>query len=264
MCLDVKKYFSLLLLILMTAFAFGQIPDRPNPPRLVNDFANLLSSSEKAQLEQKLVGYDKSMSIQICIVTTESLGDRDITQFADEIGESWGVGTKGKDNGVVIVVKPKKGEEKGKAWISVGYGLEPVIPDATAGRIVDNDMIPYFKDKQYYVGLDSATNTIAKFAAGEYTPGSYEKKHKKSGSSIFIFAIIIIGVVFILIKVFSGKSSNISSRGHNDGFFWLILMLFMNGGGGRGGGFGGGSSGGSDFGGFGGGSFGGGGAGGEW
>lgn len=260
-----KKQFSFVLLTLLTLSVFGQIPKRPNPPRLVNDFANKLSASEKDQLERKLVDFDNSTSVQICIVTTDSIGDYDITQFADQIGIEWGVGTKGKDNGVVIVVKPKVGQEKGKAWISVGYGLEGVIPDITAGQIVDNEMIPQFKKENYYAGLDSATNTIAKFASGEYTPSAYQKKHKKKSSNfIFIFAIIIIGVVFLLMKKMSGKSSNISSHGHGNSLFWILTMLMMNSGGRGGGGFGGGSSGGGDFGGFGGGDFGGGGAGGEW
>lgn len=243
---------------------FGQIPPRPNPARLVNDFANVLSLNERDQLERKLVDIDNTTSVQICIVTTYSLGDYDITQFADELGEKWGVGTKGKDNGVVIVVKPKEGKSLGEARISVGYGLEGVIPDATAGQIVDNEMISRFKNDQYYAGLDSATSTIAKFASGEYNASNYKKKTKKNGSFMALFAIIIIGIVVLLMKVSSSKNSNISSKGDNNGILWLLLMMFMSSGGGRGGGgFGGGSSGGG-FGGFGGGSFGGGGASGSW
>jgi len=259
------RQMGLVFFLFLSLSGFSQIPPRPNPPALVNDFANIFSGTERNQLEKKLVDFDNSSSVQICIVTTFSLGEYGIDQFADELGEKWGVGTKGKDNGIVIVVKPKQGDEKGQARISVGYGLEGVIPDASAGQIVDYDMIPQFEKKNYYAGLDSATNSIIKFASGEYTPANYKKKHQKSSSFMFIFAIIIIGVVFLLMTILSKKNSNISGQGksNGNGLFWMLTMLLMSGGGGRGGGFGGGSSGG-DFGGFGGGSFGGGGASGSW
>lgn len=261
----IYKHLTLIILLgLISTTLVGQIPPRPNPPKLVNDFANVMSVSERDQLEKKLVELDNSTSVQICIVTTYSLGEYDITQFADELGEKWGVGRKGNDNGVVILVKPKEANSKGEARISVGYGLEGVIPDATAGQIVDNDMITQFQKGEYYAGLDNATTTISKFASGEFTPGSYKKQHKKNGSSMMFFAIIIVGVVYLLMRIFSGKNSNISSKGDSNGILWLLLMMFASGGGRGGGGFGGGSSGGGGFGGFGGGSFGGGGASGSW
>ena len=263
----IKNITVTLLFLVITLSGFSQIPPRPNPPVLVNDFANLLSQSERDQLERKLVDFDKSTSVQICIITTYSLGDYGIDQFADELGEKWGVGTKGKDNGVVIVVKPKSQEAKGEARVSVGYGLEGVIPDATAGQIVDYDMIPQFKEHKYFAGLDSATNTIAKFASGEYTPTSYESKHQQKSSWLYLIPFLAIGFIFILMKVLSRRGgSGISNRGgSNDSLFWILTALFMSGGGrgGSGGGFGGGSSD-SGFGGFGGGSFGGGGASGSW
>lgn len=264
----IPKSLLTILLVLFSLFqVYGQIPPRPEPPKLVNDFANILSVEQRNALEQKLVEFDNTTSVQICIVTTYSIGDYDITQFADELGEKWGVGAKGKDNGVVIVVKPSQGESKGEARISVGYGLEGVIPDATAGQIIDYEMIPQFKKKDYYAGLDSAASAIIKFASGEYKPGVYKKRTPQKSSWLYLIPILIISVVILLMRIASSKGgANISNRGvSNDGLFWILLALFMSSGGrgGSGGGFGGGSSGGG-FGGFGGGSFGGGGASGSW
>ena len=95
-----KKYFLFFFLIFLAGFAFAQdesdIPPRPNPPRLVNDLANMLAPEEVQALEQKLVNYNDSTSTQIAIVTVTSLGPYDVSDFAYRIGETWGVGGKGK------------------------------------------------------------------------------------------------------------------------------------------------------------------------
>ena len=263
----INKISVALLFILVSVSCFSQIPERPMPPRLVNDYANKLSQTQRDLLEQRLVEIDNKTSNQICVVITNSFGEYGIDQFADELGAKWGVGTKGKDNGVVIVVKPKTAATNGEARISVGYGLEGVITDATAGQIVDYDMIPQFKNENYYAGLDSAVNSITKFASGEYTGASYKKMHQKStGFGLILFPILAIFFIYFLMRISSRrKGANISSSGSGNGLFWILTMLMMGGGrGGGGGDFGGGGSSDGGFGGFGGGDFGGGGASGSW
>lgn len=264
MKLIMKKISVVLLFMALSLSSFAQLPDLPSPLRLVNDYAKKLSQSENDQLEQKLVALDKSTSVQICVVIINTLGEYGIDQFGDELAMKWHIGAKGKDNGVLIVVKPKTLESKGEARISVGYGLEAVIPDATAGQIVDYDMIPQFKQENYYAGIDGAVNSITKFASGEFTPSSYKKKHEKSSSLLFLFPIFALIFIYFLMRLSSRKKgTNIGSNGsNNNSLLWILAMLFMNSGGGRGG-FGGGSSD-SGFGGFGGGDFGGGGASGSW
>ncbi len=267
MKLKINKTAILLLFIFVSVWGFSQIPVRPSPPRLVNDYANKLSQTQRDLLEQRLVEIDNKTSNQICVVITNSFGEYGIDQFADELGAKWGVGSKGKDNGVVIVVKPKTIDTHGEARISVGYGLEGVIPDATAGQIVDYDMIPQFKNENYYAGIDSAVNTITKFASGEYTEASYKKMHheKSFGFGLILFPVLAIFFIYFLMRISSRKKgSSISSRGSDNGLFWILTMLMMGGGRGGGGGFGGGGSSDGGFGGFGGGDFGGGGASGSW
>lgn len=260
-----KIQFFVLILLFLHPGLHAQIPARPDPPRLVNDFASLMSPQEVDQLESKLVAYDDSTSTQIVVVTLSSLDGYDIDDLAQRIGQSWGVGQKETENGIVILIKPKVGNESGKAAISTGYGMEELIPDAIARRIVDNEMIPYFKENNYYGGINAGTDIIFDLASGRFKAKDIGKESPLS----FIIPLIII----LLVIFFLGRNSN--NRHHNIGStnlpLWILLSMLGNGGGGgrgSGGGWGGPSGGfgggGGGFGGFGGGSFGGGGASGSW
>jgi len=263
----------LVLFVLMFTSTFGQsVPARPNPPQLVNDFANILSAKEVRALEAKLVRFNDTTSNQITVVTVKSLGDYTPSMFATEIGLQWSVGQKGFDNGIVLLVKPKmNSRDRGKAYIAVGYGLEPVIPDAIAKRIVDNEMIPFFKQGDYYGGINQATNVLMQFAAGEISAEGYGNK-SETPAIFSLFPFIIIFIIIIIIRKSNGGSHGIGGRSSNSGLWTALLlgsMMNNNSGSGSWGGFSGGSSGfggggGGGFGGFGGGSFGGGGAGGSW
>lgn len=258
-----------LFVFIFSAFAQNDIPEPPNPPRLVNDLANVLSDQEEQQLESELVKFDQATTTQITIVTVPSLNGYEISDFSFKLGEKWHVGQKDKNNGIVIVFKPKIGNEKGKVFIAIGYGLEGIIPDATANRdVVNNEMIPRFKENDIYGGLYAGTKVLMGLASQEFTAKDYQQKigGKKSdgGGGFFIVVMIII----ILVSLFKGGRG----RHYNGGSslpFWLAMgLLGSNRGGGSFGGFSGGSGGfgggGGGFGGFGGGSFGGGGAGGSW
>jgi len=246
------------------------IPNRPTPPRLVNDLAGILSASQVQYLENKLRHFHDTTSNQIVVLTVKSLNGYDKADFAYRVGEKWGVGQKKFDNGVVLLVKPKySNRDRGQAYIAVGYGLEPAIPDAISRRIVDNEMIPYFKNGDYFSGIDKAINILMQLAAGEISAEGYNKATKGSPLTA-ILPFLIFFLIFILIRKSGGGRNTMSNRGSSS--FWTGMFLgSMMGGGHSSSGFGGGSSfggggfgGGSSFGGFGGGSFGGGGAGGSW
>ncbi|MEI7597005.1 MAG: TPM domain-containing protein [Bacteroidota bacterium] len=253
----IKKICQLLaFLLLLPIVLIAQVPEKPNPQRLVNDFSQILSSEEVNQLEQKLVAFNDSTSNQIVIVIIDDLGGMDKAQYATELGHKWGVGQKDKDNGIVILVKPSGGQGERGAFISVGYGLEGAIPDLAAKQIVDNEMIPNFKSNNFYKGLDDATTVLMKLAAGEITAANYKKKKS--------FSPMLIGIVlFIIIMIISSFTKARSYAHNNDTSFWaaLFLMSSMRSSGGSWNDFNSGSGG---FGGFGGGDFGGGGAGGDW
>lgn len=262
----ISKYiFFTLTLFFCGNLLFAQIPEQPKPPRLVNDFTNTLSADEQMQLERKLVNYNDTTSTQILVVLVSDLAGYDEADFAFRLGEQWGVGQKGSNNGAVILVKPKTERERGKAFIATGYGLESVIPDALANRIVEQEMIPAFKNNDYFEGLWRGTDAIIGLASGLYTADKYDQQQ---GSGWFVL-ILVLFIVFLLMRT-SRSANHISSKGSNLPF-WTMLFLASQSGrshsgswqnfSGGSGGFGGG---GSSFGGFGGGSFGGGGAGGSW
>ena len=267
-----KQIFLTLLLSVIILSGFAQdIPERPSPPRLVNDLANVLTDQEKQQLESELVQFNDQTSTQICIVTLPSLNGMEISDLSFKIGEKWGVGQKGKNNGIMVVFKPKIGNEKGAVFVAPGYGLEGIIPDAIANRIVNQEMIPRFSKNDIYGGLSAGTKVIMGLASQEFTAADYqkkasEKKSGKDGGGGFIFVILIFIVLFSIFR--GGRGGGYSSRGSLP--FWLAMgLLGGSRGGGSFGGFSGGSGGfggggGGGFGGFGGGSFGGGGAGGSW
>jgi uncharacterized protein len=273
--MKIKYALLLLFMALLSGFVSNaqDLPARPDPPRLVNDFAGVLSAGQNASLENKLVGFYQKTSTQIAIVTVKSLSGNEPSDFAFKLSEKWGIGQKGKNNGILILVKPKLADEKGEVFVAVGYGLEAVVPDAVARQsLVSEELLPAFKQNDYFRGLDRSTDVLIGLTSGEFTADQYvksAKKGSKSGSSGgFITILIVLIIVFVLGRG-RRNSHGIGSTGSFLGGMLLGNML-----GGRhtgswgdfsgGGGFGGGSSGGGGFGGFGGGSFGGGGAGGSW
>lgn len=247
----------ILLLLFVHGLAFGQdIPDPMSPPRLVNDFAGIYSDNDRNSLEQMLRNYNDTTSTQIYVVTIKDLGGYDISDYASRLGEKWKVGKKGKDNGAVILIKPRIGNERGKVFIATGYGLEPVLTDARVGRIIDKYMIPYFMEGEYYAGTKTAVEAIIGYLSGQFQADEAEDDGRSSSTIMWVIAII----VFIAVIVYANRKGNNdqdddSSNTGGGGFFPPIFPR------GRGG-FGGGSSGG--FGGGGGGRFGGGGAGRSW
>ncbi len=258
--------FFLLILIIPFAGMAQDVPPPPDPPRLVNDFADVLNPRQEQELERKLRYFNDTTSNQITVVTVSSLQGNDPSMYAYRIGETWKVGQQEFNNGVVVLVKPKMGNERGQAYIAVGYGLEPAIPDAIAKRIVENEMIPAFRQNNYYRGLDDATNVLMKMAAGEITAEGYNEQ--VSGSPLFAFLpFLAILIIFLLIRSSRRRAYHM---GQSSLPFWTALWLGSSIGRSHSGSWGsfsggsGGFGGGGGFGGFGGGSFGGGGAGGSW
>jgi uncharacterized protein len=257
-----KRFLLFISLVLIAVAGTSQnVPPRPNPPRLVNDFTQTLTPDQQASLERKLVTYDDSTSNQVAVVIVPSTNDYDPVDYATKLGRAWGVGNKRTNNGVILLVA----KNDHSVFIAPGYGLEGALPDIICKSIVDNEIVPNFRADDFYKGLDLGTTAIMKAAAGEYKPpAGYGERGRKapSGGGSILGVIIIIFIIMMLIgRGGGGRGGGMFSRRGYGGFFPPIIG---GGGGFGGGGFGGGSSGGGGFGGFGGGSFGGGGAGGRW
>ncbi len=237
-----KKPILFLLLVFLTSFSFAQ--DFPaKPTKLVNDYTGTLTAAQAQQLEQKLVAFDDSTSIQIAIAIVKSVGDYDINEYALELGRKWGVGTS-KNTGIMIVV----GLGDRKISLQSGYGLEGALPDVYTKRIIENDIKPYFKAGDYYGGLASGTDAIISYTKGEYKNDRPKKVNKDAGAAIPIIIIIVIVIIMIIRKGGGngGGSQVIGGRGVADALLWgALLGGGRSGGGNFGGGFGGGGSSGS-------------------
>lgn len=263
---------SILIFLLCNSVISQEIPDPMIPPRMVNDFSGLLNPADAEKLEIKLQSFYNETSTQIYIVILDDLQGYDISDFSFRLGEKWGVGTEGKNNGIVITLNPSPDRLRGKSFIAIGYGLESVVPDAVTNRIVDLEMVPYFKEQKFYEGLDVATTKLIELTKGEYTA----EKYLATGESDPFLEILIPLIILIIISSFFGsRKSKHYTSGSKNLPFWMALFLLSGSknshkgsfkdfktGSGSFGGFGG--FGGGGFGGGGGGHFGGGGAGGSW
>ena len=245
------------------------LPARPDPPRLVNDLADVLGDTDA--MEDTLEALARDTGNQIVVVTVTDLLGLDPWDYALQLGREWGVGQKDKNNGVVVLIKPKTSRSKGRAYIAVGYGLEGAIPDAVATRIVNSEMIPHFKRDDYRGGAQAAIDVLVPLARGEYGPDAYTGRlSAEEDDDDVILAVAIFIMIFGFVMVFGGAamiSDDDDFRSGGGSATWGGPIIF--GGGGRSSSsssWSGGSSswGGGGFGGFGGGSFGGGGGGGSW
>lgn len=264
-----KLIIILLASLFMVSSGTGQdIPDPMQPPRMVNDFSGLLEEGDREQLERKLQDFYYETSTQIYIVILDDIAGYDIADFTQRLGEKWGVGTKGKDNGVVILLNPSPDREHGDVYIATGYGLEGAATDISSHHIVDFEMIPHFRELDYFGGLEAASNTLMELTRGEYTADEYLARNQPEGGSVIPELIFFAFLIFAWV-VNRSRSARQYAIGNKVPF---LLALFLASGSssshsGSFGGFSGGSggfSGGGGFGGGGGGSFGGGGAGGSW
>lgn len=251
----------LLLFAFSISVSAQNLPAKPNPPKLVNDFTNTLTHDQQESLERKLVAFDDSTSTQVAVVIIASLDGYDVSEYNTALGRAWGVGGKQFNNGVILLIA----KNDRKLNIATGYGVEGALPDITCKHIIDEVIVPNLKEQDYYRGIDEGTDAIIKAVQGEY---KVPRKKMPSGSSGFVVIIIIILIFLFLASRGGGRNGGfMSRRGYRSIIGQMLINEMLNsgrGGGGGGGWSGGGSSGGGGFGGFGGGSFGGGGASGSW
>lgn len=244
------------------------LPPKPaNEDHLVFQLTPFLAEHEAAELDAKLVRFARETSNRIAVLVVDSLCGYPASDFAFLVGEQWGIGGKARNNGVLVLVKPTGTPGERKVFIATGYGLEGAIPDAICRRVVDEEIIPRFKQQDFFGGLDAGTNTLMALARGEINVAEYG--HDSMPLSAVIFVVLVVLMIAAGVLMALGRVRTYART--NDIDFWTAWWLLSQAtrshrgqwGGftGRGGGWGGGGGG---FGGFGGGGFGGGGAGGSW
>lgn len=227
-----KKFLVTLFAIVLSSTIFADIPAPTN--KLVNDFASVMTTEQALELECALRLYNDSTSTQLCVVTVESLDDLSPSEYAQQLGEKWGVGQSGKDNGVIILVKKKTEESGGDVFIATGYGVEGLLPDAICKRIIERTMIPKLKEGDYHGAIVDAISEIQKYLSVEFIADEINSENLSWWKIVLIIIILIMFIVlFTDGNTHSGGSSSFSSGGSSSRSFSF-----------GGGGFGGGGAGG--------------------
>jgi uncharacterized protein len=283
--LKASLYALCVMLLLASGLARADLLAIPALKSRVTDLTQTLSAEQQNQLESKLATFEQQKGSQIAVLIVPTTQPEDIAQYAIRVVDQWKIGREKIDDGILLLVA----KDDRKLRIEVGYGLEGVIPDLIAKRVINEVISPQFKQGNFYGGLDAGTNALIGLIDGEPLPEP--KRVTASGNSlenllpILLFGGLISGL--FLRSIFGTFGGSAVNGGLVGGAVWLLglavgaavifaivaffFTLMMGGRGGgfggipMGGGFGGGGfGGGSNSWGGGGGGFGGGGASGDW
>lgn len=217
--------FVKFLIIFLLGFFLVSFPvlaqDFPEPVGYVNDFAEILSPSYRQSLEQELVDFDNETTAEIAVVIINSLEGGSIEDYAVRLFEDWKIGKKEKDNGLLVLIA----KEDRKIRIEVGYGLEPVITDGRAGRIIREQMRPAFREDNYDEGVKLAMAQIKEYIRSGEPPTGAEEAQERAASALpwIIFG----GVILIYISSFLARSKRFWPGGVIGGVMGGILGLIV-------------------------------------
>ena len=164
------RYFALAFVILMAAMTVNaDVPPQPkNANELVYDCAHVIDSASLAIISDSLKNLYMYNKTQVVVLTVESLDGMDKFDYCQEVFEKWGIGDKKLNNGVLILVKPKQEGSKGQVRIHTGYGAEGILPDLLCNKLVEDSMIPAFKEENYGLAIKRAVDAIVPAMKGEY------------------------------------------------------------------------------------------------
>ena len=231
------------------------------PGQRVNDYAGVLGAEARQRLESRLAARESATGAQMVIAVFPSLEGEDLEDFSIRLAERWRVGDKRLDTGVILLVFVRERRVR----LEVGYGLEPVLPDAVAGQIIREVLAPRFREQRYAAGLEAAADAVfARVPAGGAPPAPAHRGFSVSPWTLAMLVLFgVVGIILLREAMGAGGRHGYTAggrRGWTPSRGTVLPPIFWGGGGWGGGGRGG------DGGGFspGGGSFGGGGASGEW
>lgn len=232
--------FGLLILGFLLFGPLDSLAAGPAFPQLtgaVVDEANLLDSTSNQGLTQILQNYKETSGNELIVVTVKSLGGYDIADYGYQLGRAWGIGEKKKDNGVILLVAPNER----KVRIEVGYGLEGVLTDANSSAIINQIILPHFKQKEYQAGIEQGVSAILSTLGGD--PNAITAPPVATASPFALIIPLLLLLFFFFGFAGSGRSGLLLPL--------LLVSSFAGGGGssgrssGGGGSFGGGGSSGS-------------------
>jgi uncharacterized protein len=196
----IRTYFLLVGVLLLFP---AQLPalEVPQLAGRVTDLARMLSPESLQRLDQRLAAFERETSNQIAVLTVPSLQGDDIDRFSIRVAEAWKIGQKGRDNGVLLVIA----QAERKVRIEVGMGLQGVLPDITAGRIIRDVMRPYLKSGNYDQGIAAGVESIIAATKGEFkgTGGATGQRSSRKSSPSFVTMLLGAAVAVAVLGLFS-------------------------------------------------------------
>jgi uncharacterized protein len=211
----------------------------PDPIGYVNDFAHLMSNDVISSLEDRLVALEEDTSAEVAVATVSSLEGNSIEEYAVQLFQQWGIGQKNQDNGVLFLIAWDESAGRYRYRIEVGYGLEGVITDGRAGRILDNDVLPKTKAGDFDGGIEAGVISLEDYIRGDNPPSVVEENSIQKVVSSFKFpfwVLVVIGIISIYMLGFMARSKSIFAGGiwgvisglvlgfGFGGLLWIILL----------------------------------------
>ena len=188
--MTIKRHAALLCGFFFLLFLSAALPGAEVPPLRgrVNDYAQIIAPDRAASLERLLTQFDQETGHQMAILTIPTLAGDDIEGFGIRVADTWKIGKKGFDNGVILIVAPRDR----KLRLEVGYGLEGVLPDATASRIIRDFIVPRFRAQDYSGGIIAGTEAVLKVIRREPLPAPARKTDQNGAAvpPVVLFAIL--------------------------------------------------------------------------
>lgn len=195
----------------------------PQPIGYVNDFGEMFSVEFQQELEQELADFEKETSAEISVVTITSLDEETVEEYAVRLFENWQIGKKTEDNGILLLIS----RDDRKMRIEVGYGLEPVVTDGRAGRIIREQLRPHFQEENYQEGVHLAVAKLEEYIRSGEPPQDIEAVGEKVGE---FFGLAVFGVILIIwLSAFLGRSKEFITGGVLGGLFGGFLGLVIGG-----------------------------------
>jgi uncharacterized protein len=203
-----KRFLNAAALALMLTLAVGYpalAAAFPSPQGYVSDFAGLLSDTGKTGLESDLSQLAQNTSAEVAVVTVASLDGNTIEEYAVNLFAECGIGTKAEDNGVLFLIAV----EEQKVRIEVGYGLEAILTDGRCGRILDNDVLPAFKNGDYETGILQGAASIETYIRNGTPPDPVEDNPVADAIGDYLPILVWLGAITVYLMGFMARSKSI-------------------------------------------------------
>ncbi len=218
-----KYFFSVLFLVTILPIGVLAYTSPGKSQGFVSDYAKIISTSDISAIESQLKSLKDTTGVEVAVVTVPSLGDEVVETYAVKLFEEWGIGTKGRDNGLLILVAPNDRS----ARIEVGYGLEGVIPDTIANNIVLREMIPEFKVNNYSQGIVKAVNAVNGIILNTTDTSIYSAPPKKSQGFYFEVVIFFFFVIANVLGQTLSKTKSWWMGGLIGAGIGVVISLFI-------------------------------------